>query len=283
MASGTDVLRFTSGNGGTTWYGWHERDEATAPGGSNTHVQFNDSGAFGGQAGLAYNKTTGALTIGSRVLGSDGTSLYFAGGVYGLSYGSGTLVPGSAGTYGTFSAGTIASRGGTGFLLENTALIYPLNSGAMILNTSQSAYVAIGSSQLNLYGPSNTTTDTVLTRDAAGVVAQRNGTNAQTFRVYGTYTDASNYVRASLGATSTTVTVTAETAGTGADNVPVVITPAGTSQVEVGNGVQFTEMTAPSAPGANKVILFAQDNGAGKTQLMALFPSGAAQQVAIEP
>ena len=99
----------------------------------------------------------------------------------------------------------------------------------------------------------------------------------------GTYTDASNYVRASLAATSTAVTLAAETAGTGADNVPVILIPAGTSQVEVGNGVQFTEMTAPSAPAANKVILFAQDNGAGKTQLMALFPSGAAQQVAIEP
>lgn len=47
--------------------------------------------------------------------------------------------------------------------------------------------------------------------------------------------------------------------------------------------VTFSEITPPSAPAANKVILFAQDNGAGKTQLMALFASGAAQQVAIEP
>ena len=125
--------------------------------------------------------------------------------------------------------------------------------------------------------------DLILARDAANVLAQRNGTNAQTARIYGTYTDASNYVRASLAATSTAVTLAAETAGTGANDVPVVISPAGVSQVEVGNGVQFTEMTAPAAPAANKVILFAQDNGAGKTQLMALFPSGAAQQVAIEP
>lgn len=32
------------------------------PGGSNTHVQFNDGGAFGGDAGLTYNKTTDVLT-----------------------------------------------------------------------------------------------------------------------------------------------------------------------------------------------------------------------------
>jgi len=42
-------------------------------------------------------------------------------------------------------------------------------------------------------------------------------------------------------------------------------------------------MTAPSAPAANGIILFGKDNGSGKTQLMALFSSGAAQQVAIEP
>lgn len=50
-----------------------------------------------------------------------------------------------------------------------------------------------------------------------------------------------------------------------------------------GGALEFLEQTAPSAPGANAVRLYAQDNGAGKTQLMALFNTGAAQQVAIEP
>jgi len=43
------------------------------------------------------------------------------------------------------------------------------------------------------------------------------------------------------------------------------------------------EQTPPSAPAANGYRIFAQDNGAGKTQLMVLFASGAAQQIAIEP
>lgn len=47
--------------------------------------------------------------------------------------------------------------------------------------------------------------------------------------------------------------------------------------------MEISEMTAPAAPAANKCRLFCQDNGAGKTQLMAIFASGAAQQVAIEP
>lgn len=50
-----------------------------------------------------------------------------------------------------------------------------------------------------------------------------------------------------------------------------------------GGYLEMLEVTAPAAPGANRVRIYTQDNGAGKTQLMAIFPSGAAQQIAIEP
>jgi hypothetical protein len=43
---------------------------------------------------------------------------------------------------------------------------------------------------------------------------------------------------------------------------------------------QMTEMTAPSAPAANSVRIYAEDNGAGKTRLMALFATGSAVQIA---
>ena len=38
---------------------------SASPGGSDTQVQFNDSGAFGGDAGLTFNKTTGRVGIGT--------------------------------------------------------------------------------------------------------------------------------------------------------------------------------------------------------------------------
>ena len=61
------------------------------------------------------------------------------------------------------------------------------------------------------------TGDTVLARDAANTLAQRNSTNAQTARTYGTYTDASNYRRVALAMTTAGVaTLTPEGAGTGA-------------------------------------------------------------------
>lgn len=47
------------------------------------------------------------------------------------------------------------------------------------------------------------------------VLAQRWGANAQTYRIYGTYTDASNYERLSLSANATAAYITAEEAGTG--------------------------------------------------------------------
>lgn len=45
----------------------------------------------------------------------------------------------------------------------------------------------------------------------------------------------------------------------------------------------LTEQTAPAAPAANQVTLFARDNGAGKTQLCARFNTGAIQVIATEP
>ena len=39
----------------------------SAPGGSDTQVQFNDSGILGGDSGLTYNKTTDTLTIGGDI------------------------------------------------------------------------------------------------------------------------------------------------------------------------------------------------------------------------
>lgn len=47
--------------------------------------------------------------------------------------------------------------------------------------------------------------------------------------------------------------------------------------------VTLPEVAAPGAPSANKVVVYADDNGVGKTRLMARFPSGTAQQIAIEP
>ncbi len=57
--------------------------------------------------------------------------------------------------------------------------------------------------------------DVLLDRDAANVLAQRNGTNAQTFRIYNTYTDASNYERLLLRWSASVAGIFTDQAGTG--------------------------------------------------------------------
>lgn len=60
-----------------------------------------------------------------------------------------------------------------------------------------------------------TTGNVILTRDADDVLAQRNGSTAQAFRIYNTYTDASNYERLDIGWSLNTATILQQSAGAG--------------------------------------------------------------------
>jgi hypothetical protein len=184
--------------------------------------------------------------------------------------------------------------------------------------------------------------DLSILRDAADTLAQRRGANPQTFRIYRTFTDASNYERANIGWVGSNFDITTEQAGTGAGRnirifpvefisggnnlglllynafnsvIPTIsiyggsgandylvfntssldFYPSGSGSWSIGRTalpfknlflrdyMEMTEMTAPAAPAANQVRIYAEDNGSGKTRLMARFATGAAQQIAIEP
>jgi len=68
------------------------------------------------------------------------------------------------------------------------------------------------------------------------------------------------------------------TAGIAIDNQGLSTAP----DITMTGFMEGFEMTAPAAPAANGGRLFFQDNGAGKTQLMVIFATGAAQQLAIQ-
>lgn len=114
--------------------------------------------------------------------------------------------------------GLLSGGAGTAYTISGSGTA---TFGANLLLTNGSALITVGS-------------DTILTRDAAHVFAQRNAANAQTYRWYHTYTDASNYQRGSLKTAAGYVEVAAETAGTGADDLDVLLTPAGTGAVRFG-------------------------------------------------
>ena len=159
---------------------------------------------------------------------------------------------------------------------------------------------------------------TLLQQDGSTLhtLAQRNGVNAQAFNLYNTYTDASNYERGFMKWSANQLNIGAEAAGTGTARNIAFFAGAGGVNMLLGNGItrfysnpegasdntydlgtttrywrnlfqkgyhEVVEMTAPTAPATNGVRIYAEDNGAGKTRLMALFATGAAVQIAIEP
>jgi hypothetical protein len=77
--------------------------------------------------------------------------------------------------------------------------------------------------------------DAVLFREAGDTLAQQRTTNAQAFRLYNTFTDASNYERLALRfathSTARYALVQPETAGTGAANIGLVLGVTGTGAI----------------------------------------------------
>jgi hypothetical protein len=75
----------------------------------------------------------------------------------------------------------------------------------------------------------------ILARDSGNILAQRNFTNPQTFRIYNTYTDASNYERASLKWDSNLFKIGTESLGTGtARDVELIV--GGTTYAKINSG-----------------------------------------------
>lgn len=65
----------------------------TSPGGSNTQIQFNDAGSFGGVSGFTFNKTSNALGISSQTITGNATNLTFSGTMTGNGAGLTNLLP----------------------------------------------------------------------------------------------------------------------------------------------------------------------------------------------
>jgi len=319
-ASGTDVLHFVTGNGGTNWYGWHERDEAASgdvvgPASSTdnavarfdsttgkllqntSNVTIADTGAVSitpdanakaltiashthttsnpaidvsqtwNAAGVTFtgwkfNVTDTASAAGSiladwQIGGSSRARLLKAGEVSVSSTDQST-------TYAKLVSGYVGAYLQVKLANTNISRIYSDTSGVWMFDDGSSGAgllidagngIRVGSGSYIGFGDATNTyiatADVRLFRDAANRLALRRTTNAQTLIVSGTYTDASNYVQAELAATSTAVTLTATTAGTGADNVPLTISAAGTESVIAGSPFKLKSYTAATLPSAS--------------------------------
>lgn len=289
-----------------------------------TGIGLNVTDSASASASNLLNLQVGGVSRFSVGKGGDITLPQVATGVFPNDYANaGIKMPGGAGIYGY--------AGGFGFFTGNgqkAIFASPNWSGVNLLNGFSLGFRADGLTSA---------ADLVIARDAANTLALRNGTNAQALRLYGTFTDASNYQRLSFSQTAFQATITTEWAGTGGSfgiamanldslasrqsrfrftadaavigNTPQRLSWVASSQASSdaagdvhlarqgsgllalrggvgatsGAALNFLEQTAPAAPATNEVYIYAEDNGSGKTRLMARFATGAAVQIAIEP
>ncbi len=108
-------------------------------------------------------------------------------------------------------------------------------------------------------GASYDTTDTLLYRDAAANLAQRNGTNAQTFRVYDTYTSATDYHRMAIATARATATGMSGATVTLTNLIPagavvVGVTAKVTTAITGATGVDIGTVADPDRFGANRPV-----------------------------
>lgn len=97
-----------------------------------------------------------------------------------------------------------------------------------------------------------------LTSDAANTLAQRNGTNAQAFNLYSTFTDASNYERGVIKWNGSILEIGAEAAGTG--SARTVRLKAGTGAIDFVTAAANTTGTRFYTPGNGKIAFLNSSN-----------------------
>lgn len=312
---------------------------STTPGGSDTQVQFNDGGSFGGSADLTWDDTGKVLGVGgdvdlddggtytttlqtitatanrtisfpdatgtvALVAGSSGQLLYNSAGAnagtptltydgsiltstgrFINSYNATASSPAKTFTGTWFTGGTAtttkpqvlieptgttstawstsgtglginAASGFAGNLLDlqvNGTALFRVGSAGNILATTQ---IEGGLSSVNIFlratstnfgvrsdaaiswynGPniaSGGSFDLRLYRDAANTLAQFNGTNAQTYRIYNTYTSATSFERAKIEWSSNVLRIGTEKGGGGGTARDMELQTDGTTRITV--------------------------------------------------
>lgn len=161
----------------------------------------------------AANPAAGAVSSGgTAITGGADTQVCFNDG--------GTLSCGDAGL--TYNKTTDSLTVGVG-VADSTRVIIANSSPALYEIYATDAYArwqinrdALGGGSAGIvFGDGVTPGDTKLGRDAANTLALRGGPSAQAFRVYNTFTDASNYERAKIAWETNELVIGAENAGTG--------------------------------------------------------------------
>lgn len=175
--SGSAYAEITLGTG-LSMSGTTLNSSASAtPGGSTTQLQYNNAGAFAGMSGTEWDDTNRSLTL-------TGATVTTSNPVFNLTQ--------------TWNAGAVTF---TGFKFNVTDTASAAASMLLDLQVGGSSKFQVTKGAGAFF--------------SLNAVELRNSTSAQTFRVYNTYTDASNYERGFMRWASNVLEIGAEQAGTG--------------------------------------------------------------------
>ena len=186
-----------------------------ASGTTFTAIKFNIAATAAGASSLLFDLQVGGTS--KFTIRHDGlvTAQNFASSSNGSVSAPSFVFSGRGANWGFYSAGaTSVSLAMAG---SNTHQLW--TDGSLYLLGNNAAF-ALGA-----------TSDLLIVRDAANTLAQRNGTNAQTLRVYNTYTDASNYDHLSFSHSGGQAVISTFGAGTGASTSHLTIKAGGSRSI----------------------------------------------------
>lgn len=142
------------------------------------------------------------------------------------------------------------------FQSDNASGMYRIGANQIGWTTTGQAKMQLAGTALGLRsdglfywnsGAINSGGDLFIARDAANTLAQRNSTNAQTFRIYNTFTDASNYERITLKWLTNNSYLINENAGTGLSTRSLHIwAGSGANGVYLGAGADYWQFNGAS-------------------------------------
>jgi hypothetical protein len=123
---------------------WGSGGGGGTPGGANTQVQFNDSGAFGGSAGFTFDKTTNNVTIANSLI-MNTQSISVASGANTLTINPFNMFTGAGNSFAiaannnNFTSIFIAANGNIGIQNNNPGAVLSIGSNTMVLGSSSKA------------------------------------------------------------------------------------------------------------------------------------------------
>ena len=164
-----------------------------APGGTDTQIQFNDNGVFGGNAGFTFDKVTGILSSpfltgngsglsniqGANVSGAVAIATY-ATNIAGANVTGAVTYAGTANSVavanvvGIGNIATLALDGSTSNVLHGNGVFAPIAASAGIANGTSNVTVPVSNGNVNIVSAGNTTM--VVTGTGANITGTLNAT-----------------------------------------------------------------------------------------------------------